>query len=206
MGTANDVATTLGIPKHDCLAAVNRFLNGAAHPFDVGGFGEKDYFAYIAAFGAFTEVSYATDQEMKNALGKAAYLLNGLSMLPKLKSYHTRIEYDGGVIEDDLIFGAVSNSTSVAGMIKLNKRAVTLSDGKFELVLVRTPRSLGDLSRIVNGLLQQEYDDDVMTILQTSHVKFTFEEPVPFTLDGENGGEHREAEITVLPRAVDFIL
>ena len=206
MGTANDVANTLNLPRRKPIAAAQDVLRGQQMPYDVGQYGADAYFTYVAAFGAFTEVSYSTDQEVKHALGQAAYVLSSISYLPKLKSYHTRIEYDGGVLEEELIFGAVSNSTSVAGMIKLDKRVVALSDGLFELVLVRTPKSLQELNSIVNGLLTQDYNGPVMSILQTSRVKFTFDEPVPWTRDGENGGEHSELEIRNLHKAVDFIL
>ena len=206
MGTANDVANTLNLPLRKPMAAAQDVLNGRPISYDVGVMNGEEYFTYVAAFGAFTEVSYATDQEMKNALGKAAYLLNGLSMLPKLKSYHTRVEYDGGVIEDDFIFGAVSNSTSVAGMIKLDKRVVALADGRFELVLVRTPKSLAELNSIVNGVLNQNYDGGAMQILQTEKVKFFFEEDVPWTRDGEDGGKHSYCEIYNIPHAVKLIV
>ena len=206
MGTANDVANTLNLPLRKPGAAAADILNGKPMPYDVGFWNGEQYFTYVAAFGAFTEVSYATDQEMKNALGKAAYLLSGLTMLPKLKSYHTRVEFDGQVIEDDLIFGAVSNSTSVAGMIKLDKRVVALSDGKFELLLVRAPKNLAELNSIVSGLLNQDYNGSVMTIHQAAHVRFTFTEPVPWTRDGENGGEHSSVEIYNLHQAVELIV
>ena len=205
MGTANDVASTLDLPRGRPLEAALDVLNGQQMPYDVGRMNGSDYFTYVAAFGAFTEVSYSTDQEMKNALGRAAYLLDGLTRLPKLKSYPVRIEYDGGVIEEELLFGAVSNSTSVAGMIKLDKRVVALSDGKFELLLVRPPKTLADLNGIVNGLIYQDYTGSAMSIFQTSHARFTFAEPVPWTRDGENGGEHREVQIENLKRAVDLI-
>lgn len=206
MGTTNDVAGTLQLPRGKPQAAARDILKGQQMPYDVGRFNAGHYFTYVAAFGAFTEVSYATDQEMKNALGKAAYLLSGLTMLPKLKSYHTRVEFDGQVIEDDLIFGAVSNSTSVAGMIKLDKRVVALSDGKFELLLVRAPKNLAELNSIVSGLLNQDYNGSVMTIHQAAHVRFTFTEPVPWTRDGENGGEHSSVEIYNLHQAVELIV
>ena len=205
MGTANDVASTLDLPRGRPLEAALDVLNGQQMPYDVGRINGGEYFTYVAAFGAFTEVSYSTDQEMKNALGRAAYLMDGLTRLPKLKSYHTRIEYDSGVIEEDLLFGAVSNSTSVAGMIKLDKRVVALSDGKFELLLVRPPKTLADLRSIVNGLIYQDYTGTSMSIFQTSSARFTFDEPVPWTRDGENGGEHTKVEIENLKRAVDLI-
>ncbi len=206
MGSTNDVASTLHLPQRRPLAAARDVLRGHPLPYDVGRFNEKAYFTYVAAFGAFVEASYATDQDLKNFLGHAAYVLSGLSMLPKLKSYHTRVEYDGGVIEEDLVFGAVSNSTSVAGVIKLDRQGVALSDGKFELVLVRTPKSVADLSNIVNGLLSQSYEGSTMTILQTTHAVFTFDEEVPWTRDGENGGSHSRMEIRNLHRAVQLIL
>lgn len=205
MGTANDVASTLDIPRGRPLEAALEVLNGQQMPYDVGRMNGEEYFTYVAAFGAFTEVSYSTDQEMKNALGRAAYLLDGLTRLPKLKSYHVRIEHDSGVIDEELLFGAVSNSTSVAGMIKLDKRVVALSDGKFELLVVRPPKTLADLRDIVNGLIYQDYTGSCMSIFQTSGAKFSFDEPVPWTRDGENGGEHTKVEIENLKRAVDLI-
>ena len=206
MGTANDVANTLELPRRKPLAAARDVLQGQQMPYDVGFAAPDTYFTYVMAFGAFTEVSYSTDQEVKNALGQAAYLLSGLGYLPKLKGYHARVEYDGGQLEDDFIFGAVSNSTSVAGMIKLDKRVVALSDGKFELLLVRMPKSLAELNSVVNGIILQDYTGPVLSITQSSWVKFHFDEPVPWTRDGENGGEHQELEIRNLCRAVDFIL
>ena len=205
MGTANDVASTLDLPRGRPLEAALDVVNGQQMPYDVGRINSGDYFTYVAAFGAFTEVSYSTDQEMKNALGRAAYLLDGLTRLPKLKSYRVRIEHDNGVIDEDLLFGAVSNSTSVAGMIKLDKRVVALSDGKFELLVVRPPKTLADLRGIVNGLMYQDYTGTAMSIYQTSHAKFTFAEPVTWTRDGENGGEHSLVEIENFKRAVDLI-
>ena len=106
MGTANDVATTLGLPKNDTVGAALRIVHGTPHPFDVGGFGEDGYFAYIAAFGAFTEVSYATPQDQKKLLGHLAYVLQGAAALPKIEPIHTKVEYDDGVIEANLVYGS----------------------------------------------------------------------------------------------------
>ena len=195
MGTANDVATTLGIPKNDCLAAVNRFLNGDAHPFDVGGFGEKDYFAYIAAFGAFTEVSYATPQNQKKALGHLAYVLQGMSTIGKIESVQTRVEYDGGVVEGKLLYGSMFNSTSVAGIVKLPGEMVCLGDGMSELVLVKEPERITGLGEIVDSVLSQRFDCDDLLILHTKKAKFTFEKPVAWTRDGESGGSFTELDL-----------
>ena len=204
MGTANDVATTLNLPKNDSLAAAQRLVSGTPHPFDVGGFG-KDYFAYIAAFGAFTEVSYSTPQDQKRALGHLAYVLQGAASLGKIESYHTVVEYDDGVIEDDLLYGSLSNSTSVAGIVRLNEKLVGLGDGMSELVLVKDPKTVAAFGEIVESVLSQRFDSDKLLILHTKKAKFHFDKPVPWTRDGEAGGSHQDVELCNYAAPIEFI-
>lgn len=205
MGTANDVATTLALPKNDTIGAARRLVRGSAHPYDVGGFGADEYFAYIAAFGAFTEVSYATPQDMKKRLGHLAYVLQGMAALPKIESYKTRVAYDGGVVEAKLVYGSMSNSTSVAGIVKLREEMVCLGDGMSELVLVKDPGSIEGFSEIVASVLSQRYDSDKLIILHTTHAKFTFEKPVAWTRDGEAGGEYAEVELKNYAAPIELI-
>jgi len=195
MGTANDVATTLGLPKNDTLAAARRLLVGTPHPFDVGGFGEKDYFAYIAAFGAFTEVSYATPQDQKKVLGHLAYVLQGMQQLPYIAPIQTRVEYDGGVFEGKVLYGSVSNSTSVAGIVRLPDTMVSLGDGESELVLVRDPGNIASFAEVVNSVLSERFDSSNLLILHTKKARFRFDRPVAWTRDGEAGGEYTDVEI-----------
>ena len=195
MGTSNDVATTLDIPKNNPIAAVRRILDGTPHPYDVGGFGEKDFFAYIAAFGAFTEVSYVTPQDQKKLLGHLAYVLQGAALLPKIEVYPTRVEYDGGVVEANLVYGSMSNSTSVAGIIRLPEEMVSLGDGMSELVLVRDPVTIDAYTDLTSAVLSRRFDSDYLVILHTRHAKFTFDKPVAWTRDGESGGQYREIEL-----------
>ena len=205
MGTANDVATTLDLPKNDILGAAHRILYGSPHSYDVGGFGKDQYFAYIAAFGAFTEVSYATPQSQKKALGHLAYVLQGAAQLPKIEKIRTRIEYDDGVIEEDLLYGSMSNSTSVAGIVHLPEALVSLGDGMSELVLVKSPVSIEELGDIAASVLTQRYDSGGLIILHTKKAKFSFEKPVPWTRDGEAGGELEEIELFNHKAAIQFI-
>jgi len=205
MGTANDVATTLGLPKNDCLAAASRLLRGTPHPFDVGGFGESDYFAYIAAFGAFTEVSYATPQDQKKVLGHLAYVLQGMQQLGKIESIHTRVEYDDGTFEGDLLYGSMSNSTSVAGFVRLPETMVHLGDGMSELVLVRDPGSVAAFAEVVNSVLTERFDSENLLILHTKKAHFHFDKPVAWTRDGEAGGEYTDIELRNCPRSVQLI-
>lgn len=204
MGTANDVATTLGIPKNDCLAAVNRILKGIPYPYDVGGFGDE-FFAYVAAFGAFTDVSYETPQEMKKTLGHLAYVFQGAAALPSIRPVHAKVEYDGGVIEDDFIYGGMSNSTSVAGIVKFRPEMVSLGDGISELVLVKNPPDPVSMAEMVNSVLTQKFDNEYLKIFHTTKAKFSFDKPVKWTRDGESGGKFEEIELRNYPHPIELI-
>ena len=205
MGTTNDVATTLDLPKNDTLAAARRLLAGTPHPFDVGGFGDDEYFAYIAAFGAFTEVSYATPQTQKKALGHLAYVLQGMATLPKIEAVSARVEYDGGAVEGRFLYGSMSNSTSVAGILRLKEEMVSLGDGQSELVLVREPQSLDGFGAILSSAITQTFDCPDLLILHTTKAKFSFDKPVPWTRDGEDGGSHSELELRNYHAPVELI-
>ena len=205
MGTANDVATTLGLPKNDTLAAARRILSGTPHPFDVGGFGEKDYFAYIAAFGAFTEVSYATPQDQKKMLGHLAYVLQGMQQLPKIEPIHTVVEYDSGVFEGNLLYGSVSNSTSVAGIVRLPEAMVSLGDGVSELVLVRDPGNVASFAELVSSVLSERFDSEKLLILHTKKASFHFDTPIAWTRDGEAGGAYTDIEVRNIQCPVKLI-
>lgn len=205
MGTANDVATTLGLPKNDMIAAARQIIHGDPHPFDLGGFGEEDFFAYIAAFGAFTKVSYATPQNQKKALGHLAYVLQGATELGNIESHHAIVEYDDGVIEGNFVYGSMSNSTSVAGLIRLPTDMVCLGDGKSELVLVKEPRRVEEFGTILTSVLTRTFDSENLIIVHTKKAKITFDEPVSWTRDGEDGGSHRQVELVNYPHPVELI-
>lgn len=205
MGTANDVATTLALPKNDTVGAAKRMLSGTPHPYDIGGFDGDKFFAYIAAFGAFTEASYSTPQNQKKVLGHLAYVLQGAAQLPKIEAYKTRVEYDEGVIEANLVYGSMSNSTSVAGIVRLNEEMVSLGDGMSELVLVKDPGSVEGFGEILTSIISQRYDSDKLLVLHTKHAKFSFEKPVAWTRDGEAGGEYQEVELCNYKAPVQLI-
>lgn len=205
LGTANDVATTLGLPKNNVLGAVERIIYGAPHDFDVGVFGDAGHFTYVAAFGAFTDVSYETPQQEKQALGHFAYVLEGMMRLPKLTSYHASVTWDGGELEDDFLFGGLVNSTSVAGLIHLKSDQILLDDGLFELALVHCPKSVADLRQIVIALISQNYDGPFIQLLPTAQARFTFDQPVAWTRDGEDGGSFTDITFQNLNRAVQIV-
>ena len=205
MGTANDVATTLGLPMRQPARAVEKLLRGSALPYDVGEMVDVGYFSYIAAFGVFTEVSYKTDQELKKALGHLAYVIEGINSLGNVKPYRASVEFQGGSVEGEFIYGAVTNALSVGGVMKLDKQLVDLSDGKFELLLVQKPQTPADLSSAVAALMNQDYGSSrALTVVQSEYVRFRFQEDVPWTRDGEDGGVHRELEFRCHPQAIQI--
>ena len=200
-GSTNDLATTLGIPT-DINKATDLIMSGHTNSYDLGLFNNR-YFSYVASFGAFTKSSYATSQKMKNRLGHMAYILNGIGELKNIRAIHMKIEYDGGVLEDDFMFGSVSNSTSVAGLFRFKPEDVKLNDGIFELLLVKKI-SLASVPIALGKIRAQQYDGKQIIFLRTSKVKITSDESVAWTLDGEYGGAHKTVMIHVLEKAVEI--
>ena len=205
LGTANDVAHTLGLSSKPADCA-RQLLAGTPLPYDMGRFGEDSYFTYVAAFGAFTEVSYATPQEAKQALGHTAYMLEAMRHLGSIRDCHAIVEYDGGVMEGDYIFGAVTNSTSVAGLVKLSGEDVRLSDGMFEVLLVKKPQDILDLGDIISSVLSADFSAPSVIFLRSSEIRILFDEPVAWTRDGEDGGKHRDVFIRNCHPGVEILV
>mgnify|MGYP005975631447 CR=1 FL=1 len=187
-GTTNDFANSLHISK-DLLEAADTAANGVPFPCDVGVFND-DYFVYIAAFGLFTDVSYETKQSVKNVLGHLAYVLEGTKRLFNIPSYHIKITHDGETLEDDFVFGMVTNSRSVGGFKGIIGKEVVFDDGEFEVTLIKTPKNPIELNEIVASLLIKQIDSKHMYSFKSGEVKFESIEEIPWTLDGEFGGEH----------------
>ena len=208
LGTTNDVATTLGLPKNDMPRAAAVICGGRTVDFDVGCFGEAEHFTYVAAFGAFTDVSYETPQEQKQALGHLAYVLEGMTRLPRLTSYHCFVSLDNGPEEEhSVLFGGVMNSTSVAGLVRLDTERVQLDDGLFEVVLVRNPRSVADFKQLLAEAKRSDFlQGEFLSVRQARSVRFRFDTPVPWTRDGESGGAFTEVTLRNSARAVQFMV
>lgn len=200
IGSTNDLATTLGIPS-DLDKAVDNILRGHLNWYDVGLFNNR-YFTYTAAFGAFTKSSYATPQKLKNKFGHAAYIMNGLMEWKNIESIHAVVECDQGTFEGDFAFGSITDSTSVAGLFKLDVNDVRLDDGKFELLLVSELKSLAHAPALLAQMRRQDYDGKRIFMFHTSKVKITFDREIPWTVDGEFGGAHKEVIAHNLSRAV----
>lgn len=203
-GTTNDFSRNLHLPKVLEDAAYTA-VTGPVRKCDVGRFNHRT-FIYVAAFGAFTDVSYDTPQEFKNTFGHLAYLLEGVSRLGSIKSYPLEITHDNGTLEGEFIYGMVSNTISVGGFKGLPPSIVSLDDGLFEVLLVRRPKTLVELQSIITALLQQKTTEGGAVIaLHTSHLQVVSQEPLPWTLDGEYGGNPTVAEIENDCQAIELV-
>ncbi len=202
-GTTNDYAASLGLNRNMEAAAMS-IIHGKPFACDIGLFGEE-YFTYIAAFGAFTAVSYQTPQQSKNVLGHLAYVLEGIRSITSIKPYHLVVEHDGVQMEDDFIFGMVTNSISVGGFKNLTQSGVKMDDGVFEVALIRHPRTLMDLQEIVYALVNQEENQKHILTFHSSHIRLTCTEDLPWTLDGEFGGSVKQVDIRNLKQVVQIV-
>ena len=203
-GSTNDFAASLKLPT-SILAAARNVVNGKPVRYDVGKFGDR-YFSYVASFGAFTHTSYATPQSVKNALGHTAYLLAGIQELSQIRKVHIRMELDDEIIEDDYLFGAVSNSTSMGGVLTLNANQVDMRDGLFEVLLIRAPRTLAELPECILAMQTQNYDHcGMITFRSVKKVKIFADPTMLWTLDGEREDGHGEVLVENLHHAVQLI-
>ena len=182
-GSTNDFAASLELPTGIMRCAKN-IVEGSPKSYDVGLFNDR-YFSYVASFGAFTRASYATAQNVKNALGHTAYILNGISEISQIRKIKATFEIDGEVVTDEFLFGAVCNSTSVAGVLTLDKSVVDMQDGKFEVLLVRAPKHINEINECIKAIQNKTYDCAMLTFRSAKEVKVTMQEPADWTLDGE---------------------
>ena len=204
-GTTNDFAKNLGMPRGVEKAAAVA-AEGTPRPCDMGRFNDRT-FVYVAAFGVFTDVSYDTPQEFKSAFGHLAYVLEAATKLGDLgRGYHLTVEHDGGTLEGDFIYGMVTNTNSVGGFQIFPASQVSLDDGVFEVVLVRQPKNVADLQDALVSLVRQNHEESrQVEAFHTSRLKVTAAEALPWTLDGEYGGDPEAARIENLHKAITLV-
>lgn len=196
-GSTNDFALSHGLSS-DVTAAAEAVVSGRSRRYDVGRFGDS-YFSYVAAFGAFSWLSYTTDQNAKNLLGHTAYILDGIKDLPKVKPYRLRLTADGAVYEGSFLFGAVCNTLSIAGTLSLPEAEVDTCDGVFEVLLVREPKTLPELQELVHGLLTQDYSCPLLEFFHAGELTAECPPDLDWTVDGEFAGHYDVARISPLP-------
>ena len=203
-GSTNDFASSMKLSTNP-LKAAQDILEGTPFSYDVGKFGSR-YFSYVASFGAFTQTSYTTPQSIKNILGHTAYVLSGISELSQLRKEHVRMEIDGEIVEDDYLFGAISNSTSVGGVLTLDPSLVDMGDGLFEILLVRAPKNLLEITECLQALQTQDYSNCAMVTFRSARkVRILADSSMPWTLDGEREEGHWEVHAENLHHAIQLV-
>ncbi len=202
-GSTNDFASSMGIPL-DPKKAATIISNGMPSPLDVGKFGTR-HFSYVASFGIFTAASYSTAQDVKNLLGHVAYVFEGIKDLQSVQAHHIKLETEERAIEGDYVFGAIANSTSFGGIIKLKEELVSLNDGYFEVLLVKMPKSIADLNVVINSLTTSNFNNSRFEFFRASKLKITSSEPTAWSLDGEYMRTEGTVRMDNLHGAIQFI-
>ena len=202
-GTTNDFAYSLGLPKN-ILEAAETVLKGEPFPCDIGKLNGK-FFAYAAAFGIFTDTSYATPQTTKNILGRLAYILEGIKSIPKWKSHHVKILSGDRLIEDEFIYGMIANSSSVGGFKGITGKDVMLDDGVFEGVFIKVPHSVLELQTIINDLMHGNTESEHIIYLPVKKLELLSGRSIKWTIDGEYGGKYKRVQIENLKQATTII-
>ena len=203
-GTLNEWSSGLGISRNIKKAAQD-IVDGEVLPLDIGKFGEK-YFSYTASFGAFTEASYSAPQNVKNVLGQGAYVLEGIKSLANIKPMSLRIVFDGKEVQGDYLFGAISNSLSLGGVLKFEEGIVELNDGVFELVLIKNPKNIAVLQNILDGLLKKDFNREGIEFFHANEIAVIGGDDVSWTLDGEYSEGSNEVIIKNIPSAINFVV
>ena len=207
-GSTNDFGKSVGL-SNDVNGSTDRIIFGTAKPVDIGSFNGR-YFSYVASFGAFTSATYSVPQNLKNIFGHAAYVIGGAKELTRLKPIHAKFTTDPGsenesVLEDDYLIGAVCNSRSIGGILKLDKLDVDMNDGIMEILLVRMPRNVIELNEIALSMLSGNFKSKHIDTLSAKEVRIEIEEGVHWTIDGEYEEGSEVCEIKMLQSAINLI-
>lgn len=203
-GSTNDFAASLNIPKNIVKAAEN-IVTGKHVQLDVGKFGNR-YFSYVASFGAFTKTSYTAPQNLKNIFGHFAYILESIKDLSSIKPVYMKLKCNDTVYEGKYIFGAVTNSTSVGGILSFDPALISMNDGKFEVFLVKYPKSITELNDCINSIITKKYDSDNIIFADASTATFYCAPDTSWTVDGEQAEASEQNEIINVHNAITLIL
>lgn len=203
LGSTNDFANCMKIPLN-VMKATESAIKGELIPIDIGKF-ENNYFSYIASFGAFTAASYSTPQSIKNSLGHLAYVLEGIKDLQKISPIFIKYTVDNQQYSGDYMFGAVMNSTSIGGIVKLDKSLVDLSDGEFEILLVKMPKTLNEINKIIVSIASSNFENNMFDFFKSSKIEFEFEDDMMWSIDGEGIKSDKKVKIQNLSKRILLI-
>lgn len=202
-GSTNDFARSINISK-DPKTAVNDIIKGHSVKIDIGKYRDR-YFSYVASFGAFTRTSYTTPQLLKNVFGRLSYFIKGAGEVFSLCPEHIKVEADGKKIEGEYLFGAISNSKSIGGLVKYKDKMVDFSDGRLEMMLIKKPDSLGNLCKLANDMLNQNFKSPYIKFCRAKEFRIRCETDFDWTLDGEFAEGSDELCISCVNKRINII-
>lgn len=206
LGTTNDLAKTLRIPIKD-ISITKDLLEAKAKMIDIGKFNNNKYFCYVAAFGVITDVSYITTQKSKNKYGRLAYYANAIKELIHIPAYKIKLKYDNKVIEDEFIYGGITNSESIAGFRWFESGEILLDDGKFEGIFIRKPKNILGYFKILKSFFQKEYSENkYILFVQSDNFEIQAYDKLKWTVDGEFAGEINNVKIENCKRAIELVI
>ncbi len=206
LGTTNDLARTLDIPIKD-ISVTKKLLQTTAKRIDIGKWNEDRYFCYVAAFGVITDVSYKTSQKAKHKYGRLAYYINAIKELVKIPTYKMKLRYDNKHIEDEFIYGGITNSESIAGFKWFAKGEIQLDDGLFEGIFIRKPRTIFGYFKILSSFLKKDYHkNEYILFTQAKNFEIEAEESIKWTIDGEFAGEQKNVKIENMQKEIELAI
>lgn len=205
-GTTCDFARTLHIPIDDYRQAAQLAISGKPVALDIGTMNANRHFAYIASFGAFTSVASQTPRKLKKQWGHLAYVLEGLKSLTNIKPIRVKVETDDHQFEEDLLFGSISNATSIGGLLRISENAVLMDDGKFEVMMIKSYVNPLETGSLISALLNQDYSDKNIIFFSTNRLKLSFETAQQWTIDGEDAGMQQLVEIENVRKALRVVI
>jgi YegS/Rv2252/BmrU family lipid kinase len=204
-GSTNDFAASLHITG-GILKSAKDIMKGRPRQLDIGSFNGR-HFSYVASFGAFTKASYSTPQNIKNALGHLAYILEGMKDIPQIKPEHVKIDLGDRVLENDYLFGAISNSTSLGGVLTLDRSIVDMNDAMFEMMFIKSPANINELNEIIHAITWKEYDKcSMIDFARAGSARLYTSSTMDWSLDGEFEPGSAEIEILNLHSAISLIV
>ena len=206
LGTTNDLARTLNIPIKD-ISVTKKLLQTTAKRIDIGRWNEDKYFCYVAAFGVITDVSYITSQKAKHKYGRLAYYINAVKELIKIPTFKMKLKYDDKHIEDEFIYGGITNSESIAGFKWFARGEIQLDDGVFEGIFIRKPRTIFGYFKILSSFFRKDYhENEYILFTQSKNFEIEAEDNIKWTIDGEFAGEERNVKIENMQKAIELAI
>lgn len=206
LGTSNEIAQNLGLQDDGITNVLSRLSDREIIELDYGLINDNKTFTYALTFGNFTQVTYETPQKMKNWLGFRAYILYGFLSFRKIKTYRIILSANNMNISGNYLFGGISNSSTVGNIFHYDKDSISLRDGKFEVLLISKPKGIKQLRLILQGLIQEDYDNEMFTTFKSSHINISSTSAIDWNTDGEFAGSYTDLEVKNIQKSIKLIV